>query len=431
MLDHTHNASATSWVQSANGHAQFPIQNLPLGICNNGEGGIVIAIGDQALNIKAAIATGHLNQLESELLTALNQPTLNAWMQLNATQRLKIRHAVFELLSQNHASKRDAEHLLIDVQAADMAVPADIGDFTDFYCGIHHAIKAGSVFRPDNPLLPNYAHMPLAYHGRSSSINVSGKHIYRPHGQRLQNEQPELGPSQRLDFELELAMWAGPGNQQGQSIPVSKAGRHIAGYSLFNDWSARDIQAWEYRPLGPFQGKNFAATVGPWVVSDHALAPFRCQAMARREDHPKLLDYLKDEFDQTSGGLNITLNVFLSSEQMRQQGLPPFQIAQSNSQHLYWTPAQMVAQHTLSGCNLRPGDLIATGTISTPNNNGNGSLLEISQGGKRTLKLPSGEQRLFLEDGDEVIFTGHCSHPDFYKIGFGECRARIVSNPYT
>lgn len=427
MLDHTHNTNATSWVTSANGHDQFPIQNLPLGIWNKGKGRIVIAIGDQALDVQAAITKGHLKHLDPASLSALQQPTLNAWMQLDAQQRLTIRHKIFELLTPGNPAQQDADHLLVTLREGDMAVPADIGDFTDFYCGIHHAIKAGSVFRPDNPLLPNYAYLPLAYHGRSSSINVSGKNIIRPHGQRLHNDTPELGPSQRLDFELELALWAGPGNPQGHAIPIRQAANHIAGYSLFNDWSARDIQAWEYRPLGPFQGKNFAATVAPWVITDHALAPFRCQVMPRMDNHPEPLDYLKDDADQKAGGLDITLNVFLSSEAMREQDLAPLRIAQSNSQHLYWTPAQMITQHTLSGCNLRAGDLIGTGTISTPDDSGNGSLLEMSQGGKRALTLPSGEQRLFLEDGDEVIFTGHCNHPDYYQIGFGECRARVLA----
>lgn len=431
MLDHTHNPNATSWVYSANGHQQFPLQNLPFGIWDRHGGRIVTAIGDKALDLKAVIGKGLLHHLDMSLLEALSSTTLNAWMQLSQKERLAIRHALFNLLVQGSNACQYADDILVERNNCTMSVPAFIGDFTDFYCGIYHAKKVGSIFRPDNPLLPNYGFLPLAYHGRCSSIRASGMDVIRPKGQMQRNSQPTLGLTKQLDFELELGIWAGPGNAQGKPIAIQDATKHIAGYSLLNDWSARDIQAWESRPLGPFQGKNFAATIGQWVITEHALLPFRCQVMPRIDAHPEPLDYLRESNDQKKGGLDIELRVFLLTTMMREKGLAPVQISQSNSQFLYWTPAQMLTQHTLGGCNLRAGDLIGTGTISTPDDSGNGSMLEINKGGKEKIKLPSGETRVFLEDGDEVIFSACCSRADLYTIGFGECQARVIANPHT
>lgn len=427
-IDHTHNANQRSWVESANGHAEFPIQNLPMGVVDQDGGQIVVAIGDHVLDIQAALRLGHLNHLSSPAQVALQSSRLNNWMSLDAPERQKIRHAIFSLLEQGSPAKKNQMQLLKKQEDCLMRMPADIGDYTDFYCGIHHAKKAGALFRPDNPLLPNYKHLPIAYHGRSSSISVSGNPVRRPLGQIASENGPLLQPSARMDFELELGLWVGPGNSLGTSIPIEHAPAHIAGYALFNDWSARDIQAWEYRPLGPFQGKNFSSTIAPWVVTADALTPFRRPAMRRASDDPALLDYLENNQDQEKGGLDIYLEVHLSTSKMRAQGLPAHTLARSHTQHLYWTPAQMLTQHVLGGCNLRPGDLIATGTISTPDHSGDGSLLELTEGGATAITLSSGEQRTFLEDEDEVIFTAYCIRDDLYRIGFGECRARILAH---
>jgi len=434
MIDHTHDASRASWVASANGHPQFPLQNLPMGVLDGADGRIVVAIGDCVLDARAALDAGLLDTLAPPARQALRAPSLNAWMGLPPRERRAIRHALFELLADGHPAAVQADRLLHAMADCRLALPAIVGGYTDFYCGIHHAVKAGTLFRPDNPLLPNYKHLPIAYHGRHSSITVSGEAVRRPWGQVAGDDGPRLQPSARVDFELELAIWAGPGNALGEPVAIADAPGHIAGYGLFNDWSARDIQAWEYKPLGPFQGKNFASTVSPWVVTSEALAPFRRAAMPRDASDPPLLDYLHDTQDQRLGGLDIELEVWISTPAMRTQGLPPHRLALSHAQHLYWTPAQMLAQHTLGGCNLRPGDLLASGTISTPDHSGDGSLLERTSGGSKPVTLPSGEQRTFLCDGDEITLRAHCGGAQGYRIGFGDCRARLAPahpSPYS
>lgn len=425
-IDHTHDPAARSWVESANGHAEFPIQNLPMGVCDTEDGGIVVAIGDQALNLGKAVTLGLLDTLDADTRATLCAPRLNDWMALPAAERRQVRLAVFALLQEGSPAARHTDALLQPRLGLPLASPAHIGDYTDYYAGIHHAMKAGALFRPDNPLMPNYRYQPIAYHGRASSIRPSGHAVRRPWGQVETNEKITLQPSARLDFELELAMWVGNGNPLGMPIPMHAAAQHIAGFGLFNDWSARDIQAWEYRPLGPFQGKNFASTVSPWVVTTEALAPFRMPAMARDEQDPPLAAYLHDDTDQRMGGLDLHMEVWISTEKMRQQGLPEHCIARSHARHLYWTPAQMIVQHTLGGCDLNPGDLIGSGTISTPDHSGDGSLLELTSGGRDTLTLPSGEVRTFLLDGDEIILRGRSSNAAGYAIGMGECRARIL-----
>ncbi|MCD0504232.1 fumarylacetoacetase, partial [Bordetella petrii] len=349
-----------------------------------------------------------------------------AWMALPPPERLAVRHALFALLASGSPAAGRSDSILHSLRDTRMALPAAIGSYTDFYAGIHHATKVGTLFRPDCPLLPNYKHVPIAYHGRHSSITVSGQAVQRPWGQVRAEHAPRLQPSERLDFELELAIWGGPGNALGIPVPLSAAHEHIAGYGLFNDWSARDIQAWEYQPLGPFQGKNFASTVSPWVVTAEALAPFRHAAMPRAPADPALLDYLVDDNDRRHGGLDVHLEVWLSTEIMRQQGLPAHRLAQSHTRHLYWTPAQMLAQHTLGGCNISPGDLLASGTISTPDHSGNGSLLELTSGGSQPVTLPSGEQRAFLCDGDEITLRAYCNTQRGYTLGFGDCVARVL-----
>jgi fumarylacetoacetase len=309
-----------------------------------------------------------------------------------------------------------------------MHVPTTIGDYTDFYVGIHHAENIGKQFRPDNPLLPNYKYVPIGYHGRASSILPSGAPVRRPNGKirTAETATPTFGPSKRLDYELELGVWIGPGNDLGNPIPISEAGERIAGFCLLNDWSARDIQAWEYQPLGPFLSKNFGSTISPWIVTPEALAPYRTAQPPRTTGDPAPLPYLFDENDQREGAFNIELEVLLLTAEMRRRGLSPHRLSLSNALHMYWTAVQMVTHHTSGGCNLRPGDLLGTGTISTPDPSGCGSILETTLGGKVPVRLENGEERRFLEDGDEIILKAHCRREGFASIGFGECRADIL-----
>jgi fumarylacetoacetase len=318
--------------------------------------------------------------------------------------------------------------LLYEASACTMQLPAMIGSFTDFFAGIHHARNGGMRRDPNNPLNPNYKYVPVAYHSRASSVRPSGVPVRRPHGQQKPPDMavPSFGPSQKLDYELELAVWIGPGNAQGEPIPIADAADRIFGLGLVNDWSARDVQGWESQPLGPFLGKNFGSTVSPWVVTSEALAPFRVAQPARPEGDPRPLPYLWDEADQREGAYDIALEAFLSTEGLRAKRLPAHRMSASNTQDLYWTLAQLVAHHTCGGCNLMPGDLFGTGTISGRTLEGYGSLMEVSADGTRQATLASGETRTFLEDGDEAIFHAHCRRPGFVSIGFGECRARIV-----
>ena len=312
-----------------------------------------------------------------------------------------------------------------------LVLPAAIGDYTDFYAGIHHATNVDRLFRPENPLLPNYRHMPIGYHGRASSVHPSGTPVRRPNGQRLPagTDHPVFGPAERLDFELELGIWIGPGNRPGEPIPIGEADDHIAGLCLLNDWSARDLQAWEYQPLGPFLSKNFATTVSPWIVTSEALAPFRIPQAPRPVADPKPLPYLWSAADQAAGAYAITLGVGLRTESMRNRDMAPHPLGRGASGHLYWTLAQLVAHHTSGGCDLRPGDLLGTGTISTPDDSGLGSLLELTTGGRRPVVLPTGETRSFLEDGDEVLLSATASAPGFVSIGFGPCRGIVTPAP--
>jgi fumarylacetoacetase len=311
-----------------------------------------------------------------------------------------------------------------------MHMPAKVGDYTDFYAGIHHATNVGRQFRPDNPLLPNYKYVPIGYHGRASSLRPSATPVRRPHGQRrsVGEETPSFGPSQSLDYELELAIWIGPGNMLGEPIPIASAAEHIAGYGLLNDWSARDIQTWEFQPLGPFLSKSFATSVSPWIITPEALAPFRIAQTPRPEGDPAPLLYLLDAADQIQGALNLELEVLLQTAEMKARSVPPHRLAVSNAKHLYWTPAQMVTHHTSGGCNLQPGDLLGSGTISGPDQAACGSLLETTQGGKNPVALPSGEQRTFLKDGDEVFLTARAAREGFVSIGFGECRGVVIGS---
>ncbi|WP_451978423.1 fumarylacetoacetase [Azospirillum endophyticum] len=433
MIDHTNDPTRSSWVSSANGHADFPIQNLPFGVFDSGDGRPRggVAIGEAILDLGAALKAGLFPKGTERAALAGSQPTLNALMSLGSGARADLRRAVFDLLDSTTPMGERAASLAATLlhpgSGCRMHLPARIGGYTDFYAGIHHALNVGRLFRPDAPLLPNYKHVPIGYNGRASSIRVSGTRIVRPRGQTkpVTTPRPEFGPTQQLDFELELGIWIGTGNRLGEPISIHRATNHVWGFSLLNDWSARDIQAWEYQPLGPFLAKSFATTVSPWIVTPEALAPFRT-AMTREEDDPSPLPYLFDAEDQRTGGLDIELSVWLATKAHRSEGTPPDRLSLSNAKHLYWSAAQMVAHHTSNGGNLDPGDLLGSGTISTARGEGFGSLLEITQGGKVNLQLPSGQIRRFLEDGDQVILTATCRKPGFVSLGFGRCEGQIA-----
>jgi fumarylacetoacetase len=425
VTDESNDPALTSWVASAAG-SDFPIQNLPLGIFSVGErrrrpG---VAIGDYVLDL-AAIA----DLLDEDWREDLAQPVLNAWLARGPDAQRALRSCLQELLS-DERYRDDVEEALIGQTEARMHVPCLIGDYTDFYVGIHHATNVGKQFRPDNPLLPNYKYVPIGYHGRASSVRASGEPVIRPGGQRKAPDAdgPEYGPSRRLDYELELGIWIGEGNDLGSPIPIGEAADHIAGYCLLNDWSARDLQAWEYQPLGPFLAKNFLTCVSPWVVTPHALAPFRKPMPRRPAGDPEPLPYLSDPGDRESGALAIQLEVTLTTEKMRQAGVVPHILSRGSADAaMYWSAAQIVAHHTCNGCNLQPGDLIGTGTLSTESAGGLGSLLEISQSGKQPVELPTDETRSFLEDGDEVTLKAWCEG-DGLRIGFGECIGRVAGS---
>jgi len=426
-LDETHDPSRLSWVESANGHADYPIQNLPFGIFSVGksEPRIGVAIGDMILDLKAVSGAGLVDEHWN---LALGLSSLNAWFAHGPKDGRELRKRLSDLLS-NESYRHAADKHLVRQASAEMHLPCTIGDYTDFYVGIHHATNVGRQFRPDNPLLPNYKYVPIGYHGRASSVRVSGQPVVRPNGQRKppDADAPDYGPSRRLDYELELGIFVGPGNPLGQPIPIGEAAAHIAGYCLLNDWSARDLQAWEYQPLGPFLAKNFLTSISPWVVTPDALAPFR-RAMPKRPDgDPAPLPYLMDETDQAYGGLGIKLEVTLSTARMRQAGLAPHVLSRGDAASaMYWSAAQIVTHHASNGCNLQPGDLIGTGTLSTAEETGLGSLLEISKGGKEPIMLPNGESRNFLEDGDELTLSARCEAAGVVPIGFGSCSGRVL-----
>jgi fumarylacetoacetase len=417
----THDPKLKSWVESANDPAtDFPIQNLPFGVFRRKgskeapRGGV--AIGDQILDLAAlGLKTGpNLNQL-----AAAGRP---AWRQLRKVLSLG--------LSDPKQAKRLAK-FLVPMKRAQLFLPVSIGDYSDFYTGIHHALAVGRMFRPDNPLLPNYKWVPIGYHGRASSVVVSGTPVVRPNGQTKAPDAaaPSFGPSKRLDYEVELGFVVGPGSALGKPVGLRRALDHVFGVVLLNDWSARDIQAWEYQPLGPFLAKSFATTVSPWIVTLEALEPFRCPAFQRTGDDPRPLPYLMDERDQRSGGYAIGTDMSLSSAQMRAKKLPPARLSRCSFRDSYWTLAQIVAHQSSNGCNLAPGDLLGSGTISGTGPGSAGSLLELTQGGKAPLTLPGGETRGFIADGDEVIQRGRCEAEGAVAIGFGEAAGVVKPAP--
>jgi fumarylacetoacetase len=425
-IDETHDPSRKSWVTSANGHPDFPIQNLPLGVFSGTNGPrIGCAIGDRILDLRGMAETG---LLDDRWLPALSEPALNRWFALGPEEGRALRRLLSDLLS-GEPQRAAVERHLVDRIGATMHLPCAIGDYTDFYVGIHHATNVGRQFRPDNPLLPNYKYVPIGYHGRASSVRVSGEPVVRPKGQRKAPDAdvPEYGPSRRLDYELELGIFIGRGNELGEPVPIGEAGEHIAGYCLLNDWSARDLQAWEYQPLGPFLAKNFLTSISPWVVTPEALAPFRKPMQPRPAGDPDPLPYLSNDGDKAGGGLGIELEVTILTARMREAGDEPFVLSRGEAAAaMYWSAAQIVTHHASNGCNLQPGDLIGTGTLSTDAATGLGSLLEISKGGKEPIELPDGETRSFLEDGDELTLSARCSAANAVPIGFGSCTGRIL-----
>jgi fumarylacetoacetase len=427
QLDETHDPKATSWVEGADGHAEFPLQNLPLGVFSPPGGGKRggVAIGDFVLDLSAV--TGLLEREASDAARLASGETLNALFADGNGAADALRRGIFRLLSDS-SSKREVRPALIPASDCRLHLPFAVGDYTDFYTGIHHATNVGKQFRPDNPLLPNYKYVPIGYHGRASSIRPSGGDVRRPQGQRKSpdGDTPIFGPSQRLDYELEMGVWTCGSNELGSDIKIASAADHIAGLCLLNDWSARDLQAWEYQPLGPFLAKNFHSTVSPWVVTSAALAPFRLPQPARPADDPAPLPYLLDADDQAHGAYAIEMEVRLLTAKMRDAGQSPERLSKGPMTAMYWTAAQLVAHHTVNGCNLRPGDLLGTGTLSSEARESFGSLIELSQGGKTPLALANGETRSFLENGDEVIMTAHAAREGFRGIGFGECRGRIA-----
>ena len=427
-LDATHDPALRSWVDSANTpDTDFPIQNLPFGRFRVGTQPwrIGIAIGDQVLDLRLVAEEGGWPDDLRALLAPLAAGDLNAFMALGPAARRALRTAMSAALADGSAHRARLEPCLVPQAAAELGLPCRIGDYTDFYVGIHHATAVGKLFRPDNPLLPNYKWVPIGYHGRSSSIVPSGTPIRRPRGQTAGGERPNFGPSQRLDLELELGLLVGPGNALGEPITIGQAEDHLFGVTLFNDWSARDIQAWEYQPLGPFLAKNFASTLSPWVVTPEALAPFRAP-LARPAGDPEPLAYLDDAANRAHGAFDIQLAVRLQSAAMREAGIAPVTLSQSPAaQAAYWTPAQLIAHHTVGGCNLQPGDLLGSGTLSGARRDQAGSLLELTAGGKEPITLPTGETRTFLADGDRLELVGWCERPGARRIGFGVCVGTI------
>lgn len=418
-----------SWLETANGHEDFPLHNLPFGIFSLADGAprAGVAIGDRLLDLSALLVTGLLNGPAALAVQAMAGGTLNEFFALGRASRVALRERLLQLLGEGATERAAVEKCLLASIDCTMQMPMRVGDYTDFYVGIEHAKNVGALFRPDNPLLPNYKYVPIGYHGRASTLRPSGQPIRRPLGQSLPAGQaiPVFGPCARLDFELELGIWIARGNALGEPIAIDEAAEHVAGFCLLNDWSARDIQAWEYQPLGPFLSKSFMTSVSPWVLTPEALAPFRCAQPPRPQEDPQPLPYLWSADDQAGGALAIELEVWLSTTRMRDNGVPPERLSLSSSQAMYWTVAQLIAHHSVNGCQLQPGDLFGTGTLSGAAPGQHGSLLEMTQGGKVPVLLASGEERRFLQDGDEIILRGRCHRDGFGSIGFGECRGRV------
>ncbi|WP_087747282.1 MULTISPECIES: fumarylacetoacetase [unclassified Acidovorax] len=432
LLNETHDPLLRSWVASANAAgADFPIQNLPFAVFRRQgrtepwRGGV--AIGDQIIDLAALAGAGVFSGEAAVAVQAAANDKLNALMALGHGAWRALRLALSRALREGAPGQAALQACLVPQAEAEYDVPARIGDYTDFYTSVHHATNIGRLFRPDNPLMPNYKWVPIGYHGRASSIGVSGQAFHRPKGQTLAAgaQTPSLGPSQRLDIELELGIFVGDGNAPGDAVPITEAEQHVFGLCLLNDWSARDLQAWEYQPLGPFLAKNFATTISPWIVTLEALAPYRV-AFARPEGDPAPLPYLDSPANRAGGAFDIQLQVGLRTPRMAAAGQGDASICRTSYRHAYWTVAQMLAHHTVNGCNLQPGDLLGSGTLSGPTLDQAGALIELTAGGKNPLQLPGGEQRTYLEDGDAVVLRGWCEKPGAARIGFGECWGTVL-----
>ena len=432
-INETHDPALTSWVASANEeNCDFPIQNLPFAIFRRAgtseafRGGV--AIGEMVLDLAAAKGTGVFSGIAQAAASACDSSELNGFMAMGKEAWSALRLALSQALRSGSDAEAKLAACLVSMDDVEYKLPCRIGDYTDFYTSIYHATAVGSLFRPDNPLLPNYKWVPIGYHGRSSSIDVSGQTFKRPKGQLKAPDaaEPSFGTCKRLDYELEVGIYIGKGNNLGEPITIDNADDHVFGLCLFNDWSARDIQAWEYQPLGPFLAKNFASTVSPWIVTTEALAPFRCE-WTRDESDPQPLEYLESAENRNKGSFDMTLEVQLETPKMRDAGEPASHLSLSNFKHSYWTVGQMVTHHTVNGCNLQPGDMLGSGTQSGPEHEEAGSLLELSRGGKEEIKLDNGETRKFLEDGDTVIMRGWCAKDGAKRIGFGEVSSTVIA----
>jgi len=436
VIDETHDPDLRSWVDSANEPGtDFPIQNLPLGTVRreaSDAGTAAVAIGDEVALLDVAVRLGLLNGSAGEAAAACADGFLNPLMALGPGSRRALRAGLVDALREDSETGRrarsHASELLVKASDVEMLVPAAIGDYSDFYASIEHAKNLGSMFRPDNPLLPNYKYVPIGYHGRASSIVASGTGIVRPSGQTKAETDaaPSFGPTKRLDYELEVGVFVGRGNLLGEPIPIAQAEERMFGLCLVNDWSARDVQGWEYQPLGPFLAKNFATSVSPWVVTMDALEPFRAPAFRRADGDPAPLAYLSSPTNDSAGGVDIQLDVWIRSAKMRAAGTPAYRLSHVRFTQMYWTLAQLVTHHASNGCNLNPGDLLASGTVSGAAKDSRGCMQELTWRGTEPVTLPSGELRRFLEDGDEVIMRGFCERDGFARIGFGECRGTVL-----
>jgi fumarylacetoacetase len=432
LLNETHDPALRSWLASANTQGcDFPIQNLPFAVFRRRgsaeafRGGV--AIGDQIVDLAALAQSKLLSGTAQQAAQAGAAPKLNALMALGPAAWSALRLALSRLLREGSAQQATVQACLVPQAEAEFDVAAQVGDYTDFYTSVHHATNIGKQFRPDNPLLPNYKWVPIGYHGRASSIAVSGQAFHRPRGQvkAPDADAPVLATSQRMDIELELGVFVGPGNALGEAVPITEAEDHVFGLCLLNDWSARDLQGWEYQPLGPFLAKNFASTISPWVVTLEALAPYR-QAFTRPAEDPQPLPYLDSEANRSGGAFDIQLQVGLQTARMREAGEGDAPISRTSYRHAYWTLAQMLTHHTVNGCNLQPGDLLGTGTLSGPTLDQAGALIELTLGGKQPVLLPNGETRTFLQDGDAVVLRGWCEKPGAARVGLGECRGTVL-----
>ena len=431
-LNETHEPGLKSWVESAQRPgSDFPIQNLPHGVFRRSgtteplRGGV--AIGDQILDMQAAHALGVFHGEAAPAAAHAGASSLNGLMALGPRAWSALRLALSRLLREGAPEAARLRGCLVAQSAAQFAVPARIGDFTDFYTSVYHATNIGRLFRPDAPLTPNFKWLPIAYHGRVSSIDVSGQQFARPSGQVLPAgaTAPVFSACKRLDYELEIGIWIGPGNLPGQPIAIGEVDRHVFGLCLLNDWSARDIQAWEYQPLGPFLAKNFATTISPWIVTTEALAPYRV-GWSKPAGDPPTMPYLESPANREQGGFDVTIECWLESAKMRAAASGPSLMSHSSFKHAYWTVGQMVAHHTVGGCNLQSGDLLGSGTQSGPDSTEAAALIELSVGGKQPVTLANGETRSFLDDGDAVIFKGWCEKPGRARIGFGECKGTVL-----